>query len=91
MKLGVTPNFGQMGTEMPAGGNGPANLYGMASPTSAAPTDSILSMQGPQDSAQANIGYRPEAGRADRLAANIVGGHSDRIAQGGYGNPYPAY
>lgn len=75
MKLGVTPNYGQMGTEIPVGGNGPATPYGIATGTSAAPTDSVMSMQGGQDSAVANIGYRPEAGRADRLSANIVGGY----------------
>lgn len=91
MKLGVTPNFGQMGTEMPIGGNAAANPYGIAPATSAAPTDSVLSMQGPQDSAASGTGYQPMAGRADRLSANIVGSSSDRVADGGYGNPNPAY
>jgi hypothetical protein len=74
LKLGATPNFGQMGTEMPVGGNGPAMPYGLGPQTSAAPTDSIGGMQGPQDSAVVDIGYKPMAGRADRLSANIVGG-----------------
>lgn len=84
-KLGVTPNFGQMGTEMPVGGNGPASPYGQANPTSVAPLMSTGSMQGGIDSAQTHIGYRPQAGRADRLSANVVGGGSDSIAEGGYG------
>lgn len=51
-----------------------ADPYGLAPPTSAAPTDSVPSMQGHQDSAVVDIGYKPTAGRADRLSANIVGG-----------------
>lgn len=87
-----TPNFGQMGTEVLPVGNGLAAPYGQAPPTSGAPTDSVFSMQGSQDSATSNIGYRPtsgpyrpEAGRADRLGANIVGGTDfDNMASGGY-------
>lgn len=71
----VTPNYGQMGTEMLPTGTGPALGYGNAPHTASAPTDSIASMQGPLSSAQVNIGYRPESGRADRLSANIVGGN----------------
>ena len=71
--VGNTPNFGQMGTEHLPSGNGAAQPYGLANSTTAAPMMTTNSMQGPQDSAIANIGYRPESGRADRLGANIVG------------------
>lgn len=82
----VVPNYGQMGTEMLPAGNRMESPYGQAPATSSAPTDSVASMQGPAESAQANIGYRPVAGRADRLAANIVGGTTDSQGGGGYGN-----
>lgn len=81
----VTPNYGQMGTESLPSGNGMAMPYGQAPQTSSAATDTGASMQGHQDSAQINIGYRPTAGRADRLSANIVGGTDfDNQASGGY-------
>jgi hypothetical protein len=81
----VTPNYGQMGTEMLPSGNRMAAPYGQAPATSAAPTDSVMSMQGPQGPAHENYGYRPAAGRADRLQANIVGGTDfDNLASGGY-------
>lgn len=81
----VTPNYGQMGTEVLPAGNRVAVPYGQAPATSAAPTDSVMSMQGHADAAHENVGYRPVAGRADRLAANIVGGTTfDDIASGGY-------
>lgn len=81
----VTPNYGQMGTESLPVGNGMATPYGQAPQTSSAATDTGASMQGPGESAQANIGYRPVAGRADRLSANIVGGSDfDNLASGGY-------
>lgn len=88
----VTPNYGQMGTESLPVGNGLAAPYGQAPQTSSAPTDTGASMQGPLSSATSNIGYRsisgpyrPEAGRADRLGANIVGGTDfDNMASGGY-------
>jgi hypothetical protein len=80
----ATPDYGQMGAEL-VGGNGPARPYGMADPTSAAPLMATNSMQGPASSAQVNIGYRPESGRADRLSANIVGGSDfNNVASGGY-------
>jgi hypothetical protein len=81
----VTPNYGQMGTELLPAGNRAALPYGQAPATSAAPTDSVMSMQGHQDAATENYGYRPAAGRADRLSANIVGGTDfDNLASGGY-------
>jgi len=81
----TTPNYGSMGTEMLPAGNRMAAPYGQAPATSAAPTDSIPSMQGRQDSGVINIGYHPEAGRADRLSANIVGGGDfANQASGGY-------
>lgn len=68
-----------------AGGNGPAQPLGQMGPAPAASTVSTGSMQGPASSAVANIGYHPEAGRADRLGANIVGGTDfDNLASGGY-------
>lgn len=84
--LGLThPNYGEMGTESLPVGNGPANPYGQASPTSSAATDTGASMQGHQDSSIINIGYRPETGRADRLNSNIVGSSDfNNIASGGY-------
>jgi hypothetical protein len=72
----VTPNYGQMGTEMLPSGNRGARPYGQAFPTSSAPTDAGASMQSHVDSAMSGTGYRPESGRADRLSANIVGGFS---------------
>lgn len=96
--IGLThPNYGEIGTEMIPQGNGPAQPYGLSEPTSGAPTDSVYSMaNGKQDSATSNIGYRPEsspyrpsAGRADRLTANIVGSSTfDDIASGGYSGMY---
>ena len=83
----------EMGTELLPAGNRGAFPYGLAEPTSSAPTDSVYSMaSGRNDSAESNIGYRPtsgpyrpEAGRADRLGANIVGGTDfDNAASGGY-------
>jgi len=83
----VTPNYGQIGTETIPQGNGAAMPYGIAPATSSAPTDSVPSMQGRQDSARVDIGYRPLAGRADRLAANIVGSTDfGNQASGGYGS-----
>ena len=88
-----TPDYGQMGTEMLPAGNGMASPYGQADPTSQAPLMATNSMAGNGvDSATSNIGYRgssgpyrPEAGRADRLGANIVGGTDfDNMASGGY-------
>jgi hypothetical protein len=87
-----TPDYNQMGTEMTPQGNGQARPYGLADPTSQAPLMATNSMQSGQDSATSNIGYRgtsgpyrPEAGRADRLGANIVGGTDfDNMASGGY-------
>jgi hypothetical protein len=88
-----TPNYGQMGMEsMIPQGTGRAMPYGQADPTSAAPLMATNSMSGPGESAASGIGYhgsmgayRPEAGRADRLGANIVGGTDfDNIASGGY-------
>lgn len=85
----ITPNYGQMGTEVIPQGNASAAPYGQAPRTSAAPTDSVPSMQGHTDSAQVNIGYRPLSGRADRLSANIVGGTDfDNSASGGYSGFY---
>jgi hypothetical protein len=69
----ITPNYGQMGTEHLPAGNGPAIPYGSTPTSGGSAVVSTASMQGPQDSAYSNTGYRPEAGRADRLAANIVG------------------
>lgn len=85
MAIGLaTPNYGQMGTEI-VGGNGPALPLGQMGPAPAAAQVSTGSMQGPSSSAAANIGYRPETGRADRLSANIVGGSDfDNLASGGY-------
>lgn len=81
----VTPNYGQMGTENLPSGNGPAMPYGSSPAAGAAPMLNTASMQGPASSAVVNIGYRPEAGRADRLGANIVGGSTfDNLASGGY-------
>jgi hypothetical protein len=88
-----TPNYGMMGMEtsdIPQG-TGRATPYGLADPTSAAPAMALNTMGG-TDSATSNIGYRgtsgpyrPEAGRADRLGANIVGGTDfDNMASGGY-------
>jgi hypothetical protein len=88
-----TPDFNQMGAEVLPAGNGPARPYGLADPTSQAPLMATNSMAGNGvDSATSNIGYRgssgpyrPEAGRADRLGANIVGGTDfDNMASGGY-------
>jgi hypothetical protein len=88
-----TPNFGQMGTEVLPMGNAAAQPYGLADPTSQAPLMATNSMAGNGvDSATSNIGYRgssgpyrPEAGRADRLGANIVGASDfDNMASGGY-------
>ena len=81
-----------MGTEVLPAGNGLANPYGSTSPGGAAPAMPLASMHGGVDSATSNIGYRgssgpyrPEAGRADRLGANIVGGTDfDNMASGGY-------
>lgn len=81
----VTPNYGQMGTEVLPAGNRAAIPYGSTPPTSQAPTDGGVALMGRTDSAVSNIGYRPMAGRADRLAANIVGGSDfDNLASGGY-------
>jgi hypothetical protein len=80
----MTPNFGQMGTESLPGGNGPADL-GQGAQTLAGSVIPTGSMQGPGSPAHENVGYRPEAGRADRLSANIVGGSDfDNLASGGY-------
>lgn len=87
-----TPDYNQMGTEMLPAGNGAAIPYGPPDMASAAPLMNTHSMQQGQDSAASNIGYRgssgpyrPEAGRADRLGANIVGGTDfDNMASGGY-------
>ena len=79
------PNYGEMGMETIPQGNGAAIPYGQAPQTSSAATDTGASMQSHVDSAQANIGYRPLAGRADRLSANIVGGSDfNNMASGGY-------
>lgn len=86
-----TPDYNQMGTETTPQGNGRAMPYGLADPTSAAPAMGLNTMGG-VDSATSNIGYRgssgpyrPEAGRADRLGANIVGGTDfDNMQSGGY-------
>ena len=82
----ATPNYSQMGTEVLPSGNRGAMPYGQAEPTSQAPMVSTASMQGSgTDSAASGIGYRPMAGRADRLAANIVGGTDfDNLGSGGY-------
>ncbi len=90
----VTPNYGQLGTEVLPAGNRHEAPYGEATPTSAAPTDSVFSMAGRgPDSAADSTGYRPDsnpapyrpaAGRADRLGANIVGGGFDTLGSGGY-------
>lgn len=56
-------------------GNTPAPTVGPVMPN--APMGGV-------DSAQSNIGYRPMAGRADRLAANIVGSQTFKIPEGGY-------
>ena len=74
-----------MGTEHLLAGNGPAIPYGGTPTGGGAPMVATGTMQGPASSAVANIGYRPEAGRADRLSANIVGGSTfDNMASGGY-------
>jgi hypothetical protein len=91
-----TPNYGMMGMEtsdIPQG-TGRAVPYGQADPTSQAPLMALNGMGGNGvDSAASNIGYRgssgpyrPEAGRADRLGANIVGGTGEfnSMADGGY-------
>jgi hypothetical protein len=89
------PNYGEMGMEsMIPQGTGRATPYGQADPTSQAPLMATNSMaSNGVDSATSNIGYRgssgpyrPEAGRADRLGANIVGGAGefDGMADGGY-------
>ena len=87
------PNYGEIGTEVIPQGNGAAQPYGLGDPTSAAPLMATNSMAGNGvDSATSNIGYRgssgpyrPEAGRADRLSANIVGGTDfDNMGSGGY-------
>lgn len=84
MKMGLTtPNFGQMGGEMPLGGNGRANPYGSFPGPVAAPAMPLLG-GGHVDSATSNIGYRPTSGRADRLDANIVGGGFDSVSSGGF-------
>lgn len=84
MAIGMnTPDWSQIG-EMPVGGNGPAVPYGQGHGPLAAP-DAVFSMQGPQDSARADIPYKPVSGRGDRLAANIVGGSDfSPAASGGY-------
>jgi hypothetical protein len=85
LRIGLyTPNDGQLGT---VGGNGPARPYGLANQTSAAPGDFVQSFGGGRtaDSAASATGYRPVAGRADRLAANIVGGQTFPMEDGGYG------
>jgi hypothetical protein len=79
-----TPNDGQMGT-VGYTGTGPAQPYGQADPTSAAPVLSTGTMQGPGMSAVDGTAYKPVAGRADRLSANIVGSSTfDNAASGGY-------
>ena len=90
----LVPNYAQMGTESMPQGNGAALPLGLADPTSQAGYVSTASMQqSGTDSATSNIGYRPEsgpqryrpeAGRADRLGANIVGMTFDNLASGGY-------
>lgn len=86
MRSGIkSPDFRQMGTEMPVGGNGPATPYGSSVPFTDAVRIGTHSMQLGTDSARADIGYRPVPGRADRLAANIVGeGTFGDMASGGY-------
>ncbi len=91
------PNYGEMGTSVIPQGNGAAQPYGQSPATSTAPTDSTFTMGG-TDSARSSIGYRPEsgvqryrpeAGRGDRLAANIVGGSTfGDSASGGYSGVY---
>lgn len=80
----VTPNYGQMGTENLPAGNRAEMPYGMGPGVNSAPTDVGHTMQGPAEAAHENVGYRPMAGRADRLSANIVGGGVDNVASGGY-------
>lgn len=82
------PNYGEIGMEsaVPTG-TGAALPYGQAAPGASAGLVSTSSQVGNQDSAVADIGYSrytPRAGFADRLSANIVGGNSDPIADGGY-------
>jgi hypothetical protein len=89
----LVPNAGEMGMDyaMPQG-TGRAQPYGLSAPAPTQGTVQINSMGGGTDSALSNIGYRgtsgpyrPEAGRADRLGANIVGGTDfDNMASGGY-------
>lgn len=66
----MSPNWAQIG-EIPVGGNGSATPYGQADPTSSAARFPTSAMFGGVDSAQSDTGYKPQAGRADRLAANI--------------------
>jgi hypothetical protein len=88
----MVPNQAMMGMDyaMPQG-TGRAAPYGIADPTPSAPSMGLNTMGG-TDSASSNIGYRgtsgpyrPEAGRADRLGANIVGGTDfGNLESGGY-------
>ena len=86
----LVPNAEGMGTDIPQG-TGRAQPYGLSDPTPVQGAIQLNTMGG-TDSASSNIGYRgtsgpyrPEAGRADRLGANIVGGTDfDNMASGGY-------
>lgn len=82
--IGTPPNYSQMGTESLPVGTGPA-YEGIGAQTIAGSVTPTGSMQGPGSPAHENVGYRPEAGRADRLSANIVGATDfDNLASGGY-------
>lgn len=75
-------------------GNGAAIPYGSTPPVGGGPNMGLSSMAGPLDSATSNIGYRPTSGppgryrpeamRADRLTANIVGSTGEGLSAGGY-------
>lgn len=84
------PNYGAMGMDPGEGmptGTGAALGYGNAPPSPSGGIVQTAAQTGSQDSAAAPIGYSryvPRQGYADRLRANIVGGGSDSLADGGY-------